>query len=221
MKAKYIFLSALILVTITSASTERTKFPDSRIELIRIIREQDAKIADLRQERDRSIKLQFEIDIYRKALMDANVPLPDLAEIEDYVCRSSIQEEFKRHLSVGQVAYLKNNKPQIQQIIDERNMLVLFQKKVLSHPVNPNNEAFVQRPGMATPGIDYQPSEMPGRYTLVADITVWITGISTVGLADGTDFVTDEPFAIKGTRKDGSGNTVFVLKPVKVFPDDK
>jgi len=220
MKTKYIFLSALILVAVAYASAERTEYPTSRRELVNIIREQDEKIEGIASLQNEITKLRFERDIYRKALTDANVPLPDLAKIaKEYVFRSSIQERFKKPLSVGQVAYLKNDKPQVQQILDERNMLVLLQKKVLSNPVNPRGEAFVHKKGVAVPGIDYQPTEMPGVYTLVADVTVWITGISTAGLADDTDFVTDKPFVIKGTRKDSSGNTVFVLEPVKVFPD--
>jgi len=217
MKTKYLFLSALILVTITSASANRTKFPDSRSELIKIIREQDAKIAELSKEHDRMVILQFEMSIYRKALLDVNVPLPDLSEIENnYVFRSSIQKRFKQPLSVGQVAYLEKNYPKVQQVLDKRNMLVLLQTKVLYRPASPE----YKRTGAFRPELEGFPPEQYTEITAgVPDITVWITVISTVGLADNTDFVTDEPFAIKGTRKDDSGNTVFVLEPVKVFPE--
>jgi len=235
MKAKYIFVSILISIVAMTVSAEGTDYPNSKKELVKIIRERDAEIANLRQERDKLlkeqeqiVKLQFEMDIYRKALMDANVPLPDLAKIEKgyishsstqekskktadvakiekkHVFRSSIQEHFKKPLSVGQVAYLK-----------EKSFLV---RNRVFDQIQESTQTFIPKIQQI---IDEQNMlvRLPKEVSWVGDITVWITGVSTVGFADGTDFVNNEPFAITGTKKYTTAlgdNTVFVLEPVEI-----
>ncbi len=224
MKTKYIFLSTLVLVAVAYASAERTEFPSSKGELVKMIRERDAEIADLKQERDKLLKeqeqiakLRFEINIYSKALMNANVPLPDLAKIEkEYVFRSSIQEQFKKPLSVGQVAYLEKDYPKVQQVLDEQNMLVALQIKVYPPPARPDNTlARVYK----NSDVSLETLTQKGMWTLETDVTIWIKGVSTAGLTDGSNFATDKPFVVKRTKKDSGGNTVFVLEPVKVFPE--
>jgi hypothetical protein len=258
MKTKYIFLSTLVLVAVTSAwASEPNELERLRAEKTQLKRDLGAKTVFVleceamrkaniklreenqqlkgelvkmireKQERDKLLKeqepiakLRFEMDIYSKALTNANVQLPDLAKIEkDYVFRSSIQKEFKKPLSVGQVAYLQNDKPQVQQVLDERNVLVLLQKKMPRPAIYPTSGVYEHASYRSMESITQQP---PDTSPLVADVIVWITGVSTVGFTNGTDFVTDKPFVVKGTKKYTTAlgdNTVFALEPVKVFPD--
>lgn len=124
-------------------------------------------------------------------------------------------------LKVGQIAYLgSGNSLKVEQIIDKQNAIAVF--KIEIRPKNPNPkdpfDGKVVTDTYRTPTgtqINYAYPE----YTQ----HVWVRGISTQNLVDGSYIKTDKPLKVTGTKTiDGNvlfGSTVFLLEPYKPSQD--
>jgi len=72
--------------------------------------------------------LQNQVSVLTKLCKDANIPMLALEYLKQKnVTRSDIKVRFSYPLSVGQVAYIDEHFPTIQQVIDEKSMLVRLQ----------------------------------------------------------------------------------------------
>jgi hypothetical protein len=204
-------LAALLMITcIAFAATPASNPLRSKADFLRKIKEledmiggKDEMIKKLQLElksKDSAIEeLTDENKQLRDICIKANIKLPEKTGVA--AGNSEIATAFKKPLTVGQVSYLENDKYkqvlEVIQVIDERNVLVKFMFGY--HIAQTRTRSYA-----STHGVE----------------TVWLKGLSTEGLVDGSPIKTNKAFKITGTKTyttaDRGAATVFMLEPVSI-----
>lgn len=124
-----------------------------------------------------------------------------------------ISGKFVRPLKVGQTAYLKDNFAKVEQVINAKNMLIDIITGYETIPGTAPRQWTAREAGHLTRAPTIYEPQRP-----VHEV-VWLRGIDTKGLADGSKVELDKPLKITGTETYetimGGSKTVFVLEPAK------
>ena len=151
-------------------------------------------------------KVTSRVEVLEKKLRTFNLRPPAPAATQAVPLRiKGAAEKFGPTLTVGQTAYLTQNDAIVKEIIDGQNMLVRLTVQVLSRRTSsgPLESRFL--------------TSAPSRPMPVHKM-VWVKGISTTGLVDGSPVKTRVPLIITGTKAYtswGDKETFFLLEPAK------
>jgi len=166
----------------------------------RIIEKLNTKIAEQEKETKRLLALCRQNRIETNPKKMARQPKND-----------GIAKRFEGHLEVGQIAYLGElNDLRITHIIDKQNAIVDFRIWIRLE------DRYLPRSGpIDKEGHIYRDDP----YTE----TVWVRGISTTNLVDGSYIKTDKPLKVAGTKTydtaSGGTKTVFLIEPYEPSQD--
>ncbi len=121
---------------------------------------------------------------------------PNLKTIREFSKKHEIATKFKPPLKIGQIGYMGgDNAFKVEQIIDEKNMIVDF---IVESPTRGVPSGRILRTG----------------YSKI----VWVSGIDTSNFVDGKSIRYTRPLEITGTKSYetvmGGTKTVFLLEPL-------